>query len=438
MTRLLILSIALLGLSSSIMAQDVLTLEDAIAIALEQNYSIKVARNDASIADNNAHPGGAGLLPTIAATGGLSYSNQNTRQVFAGGIPSNEVDGAVSKIYNAGVGASYTLFDGLGNVYNLKQLNALAGLGEVQTRLLIESTVLQVVSTYLNVAQLSDNLKVIRQTAAVSKDRYDRQATRSEYGAPKIDLLNAEVDLNTDSVALVTAETNLANAKRDLNVLLGRETQTDFEVDLALSYDQSLILEDLRDRALQNNAALVVASQNMEVAKFNRKMSKSSLSPIIDGTANYGYNRSENDAGILLENQTLGFTGGLNVTWNIFSGRQRLVQIQNAKLQLESSQARYDEALKQVDRDVLNAFASYQTNLYTLRMSERNLETAQLNFERTNDLFELGQVTTTQFREAQLNLATAEQRITQSIINAKLAEVELYRLSGQLLETDAQ
>lgn len=429
------LLIGILLLSTGLMAQDTLRLEDAIAIALEQNYSIVVAANDAEIANNNAHPGAAGLYPTVSADASLSYSNNNTKQEFAGSIPSNEVNGAVSKTYNASVGANYTLFDGLGNVYSLKQLNALAGLEEVQSRLLIENTLLQVVSAYLNVASLSENVRVLEETIEVSNDRYERTKGKYEFGAAKIDLLNAEVDLNTDSVSLMNAITNLQNAKRDLNLLLGREAETAFEVSLNLEFANDLVLQELRDRALTNNAALILANQNLLVSEYQLKMSKSTLSPIIAGNASYGYSKSTSEAGIVLSNQNIGFTGGLTLQWNIFSGKQRMVNIQNAKISIESSQQRYDEALNQVDRDVLNAFTTYQNSLYTLKMDRKNLETAQLNFERSNDLYKLGQLTNTQFREAQLNLLVAEQRITASIFNAKLAEIELYRLSGLLLNS---
>lgn len=424
----------LLLVSGSLSAQEVLTLEDAIAVALEQNYSITIARNDAFIAEKNAHPGAAGLLPNLGANAGVSYSAQNTKQVFAGGIPPNETKWAESTSYNAGVEMTYTLFDGLGNVYTFKKLNSLASLGEVQTRLLIENTLLQVISKYMSVAQLSENYRILLESTDVSADRFNRQKEKSAYGGPKLDELNAEVDLNTDSVSLITAYNNLENAKRDLNVLLGRKADTEFEIDLNVSFDRDLMLDDLTSKALANNASLVLATQQLQASKYDVKLANAQLYPILSGNASYGFNKQENEVGILLENQTDGFSGGLSLRWNLFSGKTRLVQIQNAKIQLESDEASFEQALLQVERDVMNAFATYQTNLYTLAMDQRNLEVAKLNFTRTEDSYKLGQVTNTQFREAQLNLLIAEQRINQSMFNAKLAEIELYRLSGLLLD----
>lgn len=427
-----ILILLLAGFSLS--AQEVLSLDDAVAIALEQNYSITIAKNDALIADKNAHPGAAGLLPSVGANAGVNYSAQNTKQVFAGGIPANETNWAESTSYNAGLEVTYTLFDGLGNVYTLKRLNNLASMGEVQARLLIENTLLQVISQYLVVAQQSENYRILSESIQVSADRYNRQKEKSLYGGAKLDELNAEVDLNTDSVSLITAFNNLENAKRDLNVLLGRKADTPFDIDLNVSFDRDLILDELTSKALANNASLVLAMQQLQTSQYDKKLANAQLYPVLSGNASYGYNKQENEVGILLENQTDGFSGGLSLRWNLFSGKTRLVQIQNAKIQLESDQANLDQALLQVERDVMNAFANYQTNLYTLAMDQRNLEVAKLNFTRTEDSFKLGQVTNTQFREAQLNLLTAEQRISLSLFNAKLAEIELYRLAGLLLD----
>lgn len=427
-----ILIISLLALPVS--AQDTLQLYDAIKLSLEQNYDIVVARNDAAVADNNANPGSAGLLPTVTANGGVSYSIGNTNQKFAGGIPDKETNGAQSTNYNAGVGLNYTLFDGLGNVYTLKKLNTLANMSEVQSRLLIETTVLQVVSGYLEVARLADTYRISLESLQISLDRFNRLKEKYDYGsATKLDVLNAEVDLNADSVSLLTNQAEYDNAKRSLNLLLGRPADTEFDVSLDVELNDALALQDIRDNAASNNAALVVASQSMMSAKYDVKLAKSTLAPNISGSASYGYSKSVSDAGILLENQNLGFTGGLTLTWNLFAGKQRLVQIQNAQLNLESSQQRYDQALNQVDRDVLNAFTTYQNSLYVLRMDRQNLETAQLNFDRSKDLYDLGQLTSTQFREAQLNLIYARQRITLSTFTAKLAEIELLRLGGSLL-----
>lgn len=422
-----------LALAPAAIAQE-FTLEQAIKLALEKNYGIHVAQNTAEVAHNNAHPGNAGLLPKVDLNGGYTYSKSNTDLEFAGGIPPSSTDGAETKVLNGSIGASYVLFDGLGVINNYKKLKEYGELGETQSRLAIESTLLQVSNLYYNIARVQENLAVAREALSISMDRYERAQARSEYGAPKILALNAKVDLNTDSSTVINLGMNLRNLKRSLNVLLGRAADTEFTVAREVTWDENTALEAMRQKAKENNAAVLVAAHNLYIAETDLKVARSGQFPRLAASASYGYNKQESDAGIVLSNTQIGFTGGITLSYNLFNGRRNHIQIQNAKLAIENNRERQEEAMLNVDKDVLNAWENFTQYRQLLQLEEENLETAQLNFERTKELFGVAQVNSTQFREAQLNLLRLQSRINDTRFSAKLAEIELKTLSGGLLQ----
>jgi len=414
--------------------QELLTIESVIGLALEKNHDIKVAQYDVVISANNAIPGNAGLLPRVDATAGHNRGRSNTELEFATpDLPPIDVSGATSTTNDASVGLTYTLFDGLGNVYRFRQLRQVNYLTELQSRITIENTLIQAISSYLEVARQKENYNIAQQTVDISRERLERTQTKYEYGnALKIDVLTAEVDLNSDSVTLSQVELSLRNAKRDLNILLGRDPGTVFDISEGLALDESRELEEFLSGAQTQNAQLLLAQNNLGNADLEVKIAKADLYPKLNLNGSYGYSKTENDASFIMSQSSLGLNGGLSVSFNLFDGKRKRTVIQNAKKSQESQTTLMEKAKMQVDRDVMNAYDTYQNSLFLLRAENKNLATAQLNFERTEEAYNLGQVTNTQLRDAQINLISAEVNINNLTNSAKLAEVELLRLSGEL------
>jgi outer membrane protein TolC len=419
----------------SLNAKDTLSLSEAVSIALEKNYGIKVAKNNIEISKNNATKGNAGLLPSVNATGGTSYSNNNTRLRFAGGIPDVNRSGVSSSNINGSVGVNYILFNGLGTIYNYKSLVALSMYTEAEARAAIENTILLIASTYYNIVRSHENFLITSEALRISNERLRREELRRQYGAAvAVDILNAQVDRNADSVNMVNALLNYQNSKRELNFLLGRDVSQDFHIEKEISFREDLNYETLKTQSLNQNSEVISARYNNEVSELNYKIARSAYYPVISLSASYGYNRNQTQAGLLLLNQTNGFTGGATLSWNIFNGNRQNIRVQNAKIGVENSKMVYEEALLRIEKDLTNAWNTYQNALYILRIERENLKTAQANFERMRDLYQSGQINNTQFREAQLNLMRSENSITNASFTAKLAELELLQLSGEILK----
>jgi len=411
-------------------AQELLTFKDAIAMAMQKNHRIEIARNDAQIAENNVHIGNAGLLPRIDVSAGSNYQDSKLN------TPAGELAEG-STLNTAQVQARYTLFDGFGNIYRFKRLQALGEIGRLQARSQIENTLVQVSGAYYAAALSFDNLEIAKELLSISRERLERAKKKSLFGqANTIQVLAAKVDLNADSVTVTQAIFHWDEAKRNLNVLLSRDVNADFVIDSRIEFPQEIELATVRNAALEQNAAFLISQHLHKQSNYDVNIARSARLPQVDFTTSYGYNRTDSELRIALNEPNKVFRAGATISLNLFDGFRTSKQIQNAKLELENRKIAEKEARLQLERDVANGYEAYRNARLVLSLEEQNLKSAQLNFKRTQELFNLGQVTTTQFREAQLNLIRAKNNISSAKFSAKLDEIELLRLSGTLIKEE--
>ncbi|WP_313790019.1 TolC family protein [Flagellimonas beolgyonensis] len=420
-------------------AQDsLLTKEAAIDLVLENNLSIKVARNNRMVGSNNASILNSGYLPTVTANGGGSIDKQNTEGKLANG-DTRTADGVETRRYNAAVNVNYTLFDGLGRYYNYKTFKERSQQSELQVRQTIENTILQLFSVYYEVARLTENTHNLEQAMAISKDRLKRAKYQFEFGQNTgLDVLNAEVDINTDSINLLNSRQLLRNTMRDLNLILNRDLTAKFEADTTVNFVPGLQMESMFNEAKMNNVRMQIVEKDINISNYNIKIAKSGFLPTIGLTGTYGWNESNNNSPLafLLQNTSTGLTGSVNLSWNLFDGGRTITSAKNAKINYENQELLKKQIEQEVERDIRNAWDSYKNALYVLEVQEKNLQTNQDNFNRTDERYKLGRVTSIEFRQAQLNLLNAELAKSQAKYNAKLAELQMLQVSGQLLNVD--
>lgn len=433
-----VLNIALVFLTSVLSAQQLLTTEEAVKLTLEHNYGIQIANNAVEVADNNQGVLNSGYLPTLTTNAGASIDQQDTEGQLANG-ETRIAEGAETRRYNASINLNYTLFDGLGRLYNYKRLKEEFQLSELEARETIETTMLQLFSIYYSVAQLSENNQALNETLFISKDRLTRAEYQFDYGQnTKLEVLNAEVDINNDSINLINNELQLKNTKRDLNVVLGNQLTLEFDVDTDINFLIQLNRDDLLEKTKANNVTLLQADKNIAISQFDIKTSRAQLLPSIGLVGSYGWNESSNNSPLafVLQNTTTGVSAGLNLTWNLFDGGSTITRMKNAQINLETQKLQREQLEIDIERNFNNAWDDYQNRLTVYRVQEDNIRTAQNNFERTQEKFKLGQVTSIEFRQAQLNLLRAELSRNQAKYDAKLAELTVLQLSGELLNVE--
>ncbi|MGJ8551001.1 TolC family protein [Winogradskyella wichelsiae] len=418
----------------NVQAQEVLTKEEAIALALENNYGVKIAKNAVTVAENNKSILNTEFLPTVTSSAGATYNLDNTEAEFSDGS-TTVLNGAESTNYNASVSLNYTIFDGLGRRYNYKRLKEQYRLSELQARETIENTIIQLFSVYYNVAQLTDNLNTLEETLNITKDRLIRAQYQFDYGQnTKLEVLNAEVDINNDSINIINIKQDIKNAKRDLKLVLGETYTTDYGIETEVEFTLQFQKDSLFEKAKSRNVALLQTERNIAISTLDINSGKSAYLPTIGLIGTYGWNKNNNNAASFVAVSTnTGLSGGLNFTWDLFDGGSTITTVRNAKVNLETQKLEKENILLSIERDFSNAWDNYLNKLEIYNIQEKNILTAENNFERTQEKFKVGQVNSIEFRQAQLNLLNVELSRNEAKFEAKLSELEVLQISGELL-----
>ncbi len=415
----------------------VLSKEEAIEETLSNNFGIEIAGNDLEIADNNKGILNSGYLPRLTGNAGANYNVEDQEVTLRDGSENN-VDGAETERYNASLNLNYTLFDGLGRWYTYKRLKEEYNLTELQVRQTIETTMLQLFSVYYEVARITENVEVLEQTYNNTRDRLTRAEYSFDYGqVNKLEVLNAEVDLVTDSINLMNARQQLRNTKRDLTVVLNSDLERSFEVDTTVSFIGELQLENFVRTADTNNVRLLQAQKNISITNYNYKASKSVYLPTIGLSGSYGWNQGNFPVtSFATSSTTTGYSAGVSLTWDLFDGGSGITNIKNLRIQQDSQELLLQQITLEVNRDIANAQGNYENLLEVFRLQEQNVITAQNNYDRSQERYKLGQITSVELRQAQINLLNAKTNKNLAKYEAKLAELELLQLTGQLLNID--
>lgn len=422
---------------TSIAAQKLVSVSEAIELALENNYGIKIISNNKEIAKNNAGVLNSGYLPTVTSSSGATFNRDNLEAEFANG-ESTALNGAKSSRYNASINLNYTLFDGLGRYYDYKRLKETYKLSELQARETIENTIAQLYVIYYNVAQVTENVTVLEKTLTISKDRITRANYQFEYGqGTMLNVLNAQVDINNDSINLINAKQLLVNTKRDLNVVLGNVISSEFRVDTTIDFKLNIDQNDLANKVKSNNVNLLQLDKNIMINTFIVKANKSGYLPSLGLTGSYGWNKGNNNAASFVAVSTnTGLSGGLSLSWNLFDGGATATRVSNAKIELENRSLEKESMLIDIERNFNNAWDDYQNKLTIFQVQENNIITSTNNFNRTQEKYKLGQANSIEFRQAQLNLINSELNRNQAKYAAKIAELTVLQLSGELLNIE--
>lgn len=431
------LSILLLICSSvPVLSQDTLSLSDAIEIGLAQNFNIRIARNNQQVAENNYSPGNAGFLPTIGVNGSYLQEVQDTRQVFASSdTPPQIRDNAKSSSLAAEAFVNWVIFDGTQMFVNYQQLQELKNVETANTEAAIENTIADISSAFYAVILAKAQLDVFQETLNVSQERMDIAQAKYRVGkVSKLEFLTARVDYNADRSALIQQQQVFYNAKVALNNLLNRSPETDFEVPGTIDPNLSLDKDALQNQLINNNPNLIAAQNSQNVAYLEMKRLRTQYLPVISLNGGYSYNTLEAQAGFILSRRSNGLYYGATASWNLFDGFNRRRNVQNARIGIETSQLEVENARQSLLAELERNFASYKNSIQLLELEQANLEVAKENTQIALQRYRLGNTNNLELREVQQNAVEAESRLINAIYNIKIAEIELLRLSGQVIE----
>ncbi len=427
--KFIVASLLVFGFSNA-KAQELITIESAVKIALENNYEIKIASNNSIINTTNVAIGNAGMLPTVAATITANNRVQNSSQTLQSGIV-NSLDNAKNNSLNYGVNLDWTVFDGFKMFAKFDQLKELQKLGETQLKQIILTKISDVTTTYFDLVQQQQQLKALDSTIVISNQRLALAQNRFVIGkASKLEVLNAQVDLNTDQVAFLKQKELYTNTKIMMNQILARDTKIDFKVIDTIQVDSALELNELGALAQKQNPQLVAQIISNKVAELQLKQVKANRYPTV--RLNTGYNLTETQAslGFATATSAKGFNYGFSAALPIFDGLAQNRNEKIAQLQIDNSRLTIDQQKLALESQLAMSFRTYLTNLELIQLEDKNEAIAKQNLAITLDKFKIGTITTLEFRTAQLNYVNAKVRNSNAQFQAKLSEIALKELAG--------
>lgn len=424
--------VGIIGLSVNVVAQELLTVRGAVAIALENNYDIKLYENSLQVAKENVTRGNAGMLPTI--TGNFSQSNsvQNSNQTqITGEVRS--LDNAKNNSMTYGINVGWTIFDGLGMFSRYETLKEVQKQGELELKRAVIQRVSDVITTYYTIVEQQNLLDALDSSIVISRERLRTAENRFSIGkASRLEVLNVQVNLNTDESARIKQATLVRNLKIELNNLLARDLQTDFSVVKDVSINNDLKLGDILEQAKVTNPDLLLLSVNRRIAELEEKTVKANRYPVVRLNGGYNFSESESSLGFVAQSRSRGLTYGITASINIFDGYNQRRNERIARLNIENVELQNAQRQIQIESQISQAFNTYRTNLELAQIEEKNEQIARQNLNITLEKYKIGTLSAVEFRDAQENFINAVARYNAAKLQAKLAETVLMELIGKI------
>ena len=424
-----------LSLALSAKAQEkepVLSLSDAINVALDQNFDIRIAQVQLDQAKTNNTIGNAGMLPSVTAIGGLNGNITDAHIELASGDVQDR-NGARSQTLSGAVQLDWVLFDGLRMFTTKRRLEELESMGNTALKQQVQSTIAQVIVNYAEVVRQKQQLVAIDTAMALAKVRMDLAKKKFDVGtSAKTDYLQAQVDYNASRSAALIQAAALRQAKDSLMVLLGRDQFANYDVQDSLRLDKSLSYKD-KEQWMDRNFSVQLAQQQKQLSEYDLKLAKGAQLPVLALSGAYNYNRTENGAGVTLFNRVYGPQAGLNISLPLFN-----FNLQRQKKVAKQEVFRQDLMVQRLKTSITaryrTAWRSYDNALQSLTLETENIRYAAENVMIQQARFRVGVANMLELREAENSYIAAMARLVDAGYTVKVTETRLLELENNLVK----
>ncbi|MBL7913141.1 MAG: TolC family protein [Bacteroidia bacterium] len=422
------------GFCNCIVAQDLLTVNDAIKIGLEKNYSVLIVKNNQEIAKAQNNFGNAGMSPTVSLNAGLNAASLNSHQEFNTGVVQDRT-GAKTNNIAASVNANWMIFDGLRMFAVKKRLELNEGLSAIQLKQQMENTVYDIIVSYYNIVRTVELIKAAKQNLSIYEERKKLAKIKLEIGSDsKVDLLPSQSDENKAKSTIIQLELQLLNAKVALNNLLNKPVDTDFKTSDSIVINFNPTIDELKKETATANSSILISKQNELIFKQSVKEARAANLPMVQVNGAYNFTRNQSQAGIIFLSQQAGLNGGITASWLIFNGNKnnRLVKERNI---LALNQKYFTEQTQQViDGVVYINYKSYLLNKQIVALELQNLKDSKEVLDVSLERYKIGKANLLETIETQKNLEDAQTRYINALYSIKIAETELLRANGSLVK----
>ena len=430
-----ILSIVLLvGLTLRVGAQEPVVqrynLMDCIETALEENFSVRIARNYLEVAQNNVSL--APFLPSLSAFARQTQTNNRSYLEY----PDDTKGMADSRTgdYRAGVTFSWRLFDGFAMFSSYAKQKELLASGELDFRSEVEMMVMDLSNQYYQIITLQNQVDLVQQLVDISRLRYAQALLKYDVGAISgLECQQARSYFNADSSSLIVQKQNLKSAYIKLYRTMGVPYDSKIVVRDTIIPEAGLVLDDLWASAMEKNTELLLLRQVQVIAGHDLSIARASRYPTLDFTSGYtisGVNTPLSTSS--LYNETKGYNWGFSLSVPIFNGFTVNRQIKNAQLGADRAALQYGQREQLLHGSLLQEYIIYTDNLQMIDFESQNAEIAYFNLEAAMERYRLGEFAILDFRDIQLSYLNAVDRKLRAVYQAKLSEVALLLLAGAI------
>ena len=412
-----------------------LTLRKCLEIGLEQNYDVRIVRNEERISDNDATAGNAGMLPEIGLSAGYSGTLDNDRTTTPRDGDAVSESGVYDQTASVGLAVNWTLFDGFRIRTNYKRLKEMQQMGALKTRITIEDFMASLTAEYYNYIQQTLRLQNFRYAVGLSRERLRITEARVQVGNfSRLDLLQARVDFNADSSKYMSQHELVTASRIRINELLANENLDEklCICDTLIRVNSTLEWDTLLEKTLSANASLLMAEHDNTLAELDLKTVQARNYPYVNLTTGYGYSHNRYGSGTNRSRGTLGLNAGVQVGFTIFDGNRRREQ-RNARIGIDNARLTRQRLEQSLRADLSNFWQAYRNNLEVILLEEENLIAAKENYEIAMERYLLGDLPGIEMREAQKSLLDAVERILTAQYNTKLCEISLQQISGNVM-----
>jgi len=416
----------------------ILTLEEAIATALKNNYDIQLSKNDSAVAALDYSFRNAVFLPRINGSLGTNWTNNNQKQKFADGTQ-RQLNDIRSNNYTAAIQLNWVLFDGLKMFATRDKAQEFIRLGELGIKNQVVNTIAAVITNYYAIVQQKQQLKAFEEQISLSQERVKLSQYKLDIGVgAKPDVLQSKVDLNAQKAALLNLETLTAQLKEQLNQVMNADVKSSYDVSDIIPINMQVSLSDIQENIENNNPMLLIAKKNIEIAGLTLKERKAERFPIVSLNSSYNYNRNNNKATVNpflpLFNRNFGRSAGFTVSIPILNNFNTKRLINQAELDIQYQQLVYNNQKSLINLTIINAYKDYELQKRALALEEENILLAKENVDIVFQVYKLNSTTLIQLKEAQKSLQDAYTRLINARYNTKVAETGLLRLKGELIK----
>lgn len=411
---------------------DLLTVQEAIKYAIENNYGILMTKNDIEIGGINNNWANAGAIPVISATANKAVGLSNLDQKLNNGTVTQK-KGSTTQNLNAGVAVNWRVFDGFKMFATKQKLEELEKRGEYVFRKNLNETVYNVVTSYYRIVTLNEQSEASEEQISLYRDRFNLAQRKYEIGTgAKFEVLEAEVDLNAQRSNLLSLQNEIALAKSSLNNLMGRIPQISFKVIDTIIVQSLPSIAEVNSKIELQNPDVMLANSDLAILMQEKREINAKRLPTVNINGFYNFAKSRNSAGFTLFNQSYGPSGSIGVSVPIFNGGLVKKQLQIADIDIRNQELFINETKNDIATSLNNVYINYNNSLKAIELEKENLVLATENIKIAMERYRVLNITSIELRQIQISYNAVKNRLYNALLQAKIAEAGVALLMGDI------